>query len=151
MIVLAAAGLMSMVSIAEAGDRLGPGETLNRGDSLSSGNGVYSLVCQDDGNLVLYIKGGHRALWASNTAGRAITGCYMQEDGNLVLYMHDGKPIWATGTHGHPGAYLVVEQGKEPLCEAKWFGGPGGPPDGGRRRSERVRPRAFAMFSRDLS
>jgi len=33
----------------------------------------------------------------------------MQEDGNLVIYSEDGKPLWASGTHGHPGAFLAVQ------------------------------------------
>ncbi|MDI3290680.1 lectin [Polyangium sp. 15x6] len=101
--------LMSIASIAEARDRLQPNEHLARGESLTSSNGIHSFVCQDDGNLVLYIRGGSQARWASGTHGRAITGCYMQGDGNLVLYAHSGQAVWATGTHGHPGAYLIVQ------------------------------------------
>ncbi|WP_437995512.1 lectin [Sorangium sp. So ce185] len=108
-VVAVTAGLTSFASIAEAKDRLGPNEVLNKGDFLTSNNSVYTLVCQEDGNLVLYIRGGSRALWASNTDGKAITGCFMQADGNLVLYAHSGRAIWATGTHGHPGAHLVVQ------------------------------------------
>jgi hypothetical protein len=108
-IVVVVAGLMSVASVADAKDSLGSNEVLNKGASLTSNNGVYSLACQEDGNLVLYLKGGARALWASNTNGRAITGCIMQDDGNLVLYAHSGRPVWATGTHGHPGASLVVQ------------------------------------------
>ncbi len=100
---------LSIASLAEAKDRLEPNERLARGESLTSNSGVHTLVCQDDGNLVLYILGGSRARWASNTAGRAITGCYMQGDGNFVLYTHDGTPIWASGSHGHPGAYVIVQ------------------------------------------
>jgi hypothetical protein len=107
--IVAIAGLMSVAAIAEAKDRLGANEVLNKGSSLTSSNDVYSLVCQEDGNLVLYLKGGSHALWASNTNGRAITGCIMQGDGNLVLYGYDGRAVWATGTHGHPGASLIVQ------------------------------------------
>ena len=35
---------------------LEPGESLQRGESLTSPNGLYRLVLQDDGNLVLYQK-----------------------------------------------------------------------------------------------
>jgi hypothetical protein len=31
----------------------------------------------------------------------------IQKDGNLVLYRTGDRPIWSTGTHGHPGAILV--------------------------------------------
>jgi hypothetical protein len=33
----------------------------------------------------------------------------MQTDGNFVLYTKSGRPIWATGTQNHPGAYFVVQ------------------------------------------
>ena len=32
----------------------------------------------------------------------------MQADGNLVLY-GEGHPLWASGTAGHPGAFLVMQ------------------------------------------
>ena len=35
------------------GDRLQKGESLKRGQSLTSRNGAYTLTLQDDGNLVL--------------------------------------------------------------------------------------------------
>ncbi|HRI70413.1 MAG TPA: lectin [Polyangium sp.] len=107
--VVASIACLSFASMAEARDRLGPNETLTRGGSLTSNNGVHSLICQDDGNLVLYLRGASNARWASNTWGRAITGCFMQGDGNLVLYAHNGSPVWASGTDGHPGAYLIVQ------------------------------------------
>ena len=36
------------------GDRLQDGEKLEVGQSLTSANGAYRLILQDDGNLVLY-------------------------------------------------------------------------------------------------
>ncbi|MFI8215807.1 hypothetical protein [Streptomyces sp. NPDC085932] len=39
-----------------------------------------------------------------------LTRLVMQSDGNLVMYrLRDGKAIWATGTHGHPGAYAKMQ------------------------------------------
>ena len=35
----------------------------------------------------------------------------MQSDGNLVIYDSSRKvAIWATGTTGHPGAFLAVQE-----------------------------------------
>jgi hypothetical protein len=34
----------------------------------------------------------------------------MQTDGNLVLYDYQHHPVWASGTNGHPGAYLVIQK-----------------------------------------
>ena len=35
-------------------------------------------------------------------------GAVMQGDGNFVIY-HDGTALWATGTAGHPGAWIVMQ------------------------------------------
>ncbi len=44
--------------------------------------------------------------WAcSNAKGTLI----MQGDGNLVIYSEVGRPLWATGTAGHPGARAVFQ------------------------------------------
>ena len=42
--------------------------------------------------------------------GRALPGsrAVMQGDGNLVVYNASNIALWASGTNGHPGAYLVV-------------------------------------------
>ena len=32
----------------------------------------------------------------------------MQGDGNLVLYSSSASALWASGTSGNPGAYLVL-------------------------------------------
>jgi hypothetical protein len=34
----------------------------------------------------------------------------MQEDGNFVIYARDDKPLWASHTHGNPGAFLAVQE-----------------------------------------
>ena len=46
-------------------DRLMNGEKLERGQSLTSRNGAYTLTLQDDGNLVLTECG--EAVWATGT------------------------------------------------------------------------------------
>lgn len=88
-------------------NRLNPGERLLKGESRTSNNGRYTFVMQEDGNLVLYERGG-RALWASGTNGSAVSQCIMQADGNLVIYGYPAA-IWASGTAGNPGSYLVVQ------------------------------------------
>ena len=90
-----------------ARDTLNPGETLRRGDNLTSSNGRYRLIMQHDGNLVLY--GGRRdPLWATNTQGQRVERCVMQSDGNLVLRDKNGKVVWAANTYGHPNATLLM-------------------------------------------
>lgn len=88
-------------------DRLLPGQSLQKGESLQSQNGKYTFVLQDDGNLVLYENGG-RALWATGTNGRAVRFAVMQGDGNFVIYGYPNA-IWASNTVGTQNAFLVVQ------------------------------------------
>ncbi|MCY7520765.1 lectin [Paenibacillus larvae] len=70
---------------------LNEGESLVRGQWLKSNNGEYTLILQDDGNLVLYGRG--KALWNTITHGLAAKNLVMQSDGNLVLYGYSGA-LW---------------------------------------------------------
>ena len=86
---------------------LQPGDSLSRGQSVSSCSGQFMLIHQLDGNLVLYDEKGS-PLWATQTHGKASTSVEMQSDGNLVLY--DGStPLWSSGTHGNAGATLWLQ------------------------------------------
>jgi hypothetical protein len=92
-------------------DRLNPGETLFHGDRRQSPNGLFFVVMQDDGNLVLYwLKelGRYVALWATDTAGTDVNRAVMQADGNLVLYHVNNTPAWDSGTFGE-GIFLAVQ------------------------------------------
>jgi hypothetical protein len=91
-----------------AKDRLGPGEWLLPGQSLTSGGGRFKLVQQKQGNLVFY--DGTKALWTSPTAGQSGARATMQKEGNLVIYSRDDKPLWSTPTAGNPGAYLLLPE-----------------------------------------
>ena len=44
--------------------------------------------------------------------GRAGDRLEMQSDGNVVLYS-GSSPLWASGTNGHPGAYLELRDDGE--------------------------------------
>jgi hypothetical protein len=77
-------------------------------DFLLSADGRHQLIMQDDGNLVLYRLSDHKALWASNTPGKAVSKAIMQQDGNLVIYGFPG-PIWASNTPGKPNSTLIVQ------------------------------------------
>jgi hypothetical protein len=86
-----------------------PGQGLTPGNSITSPSGRYQLILQADGNLVLYDWWeNHRATWASNTEGQAVSSAIMQTDGNFVIY---GFPnaIWATATAGDNNAFLVLQ------------------------------------------
>jgi nucleoid-associated protein YgaU len=88
------------------GDRLMNGDKLERGQTLTSRNGAYTLTLQDDGNLVLYA--GDRAVWASGTNGQNAERLEVQKDGNCVLYTPD-KPIWHTDTKGAKDVRLILQ------------------------------------------
>lgn len=87
-------------------DTLPSGERLASGKQLSSSNGTYRLVMQDDGNLVIYSP--NRPIWASNTRGSGADTLVMQTDSNLVIYA-PGRPVWAIGTVGAGGKRLVMQ------------------------------------------
>jgi nucleoid-associated protein YgaU len=87
-------------------DRLMKGEKLERGQSLTSRNGAYTLTLQDDGNLVL--GAGSEAVWATGTNGQDAERLEVQEDGNCVLYTSD-KPIWHTDTKGAKDVRLLLQ------------------------------------------
>jgi hypothetical protein len=92
----------------DCGSVLAPDRALGVNESISSCNGLYTLVMQGDGNVVLYGPSG--AVWHSQTHGTAGQVVVMQGDGNFVLYDGAGKAVWHTGTHGNPGATLHVEE-----------------------------------------
>jgi nucleoid-associated protein YgaU len=87
-------------------DRLMKGEKLERGQSLTSRNGAYTLTLQDDGNLV--IAAGGEAVWATDTNGQDAERLDVQEDGNCVLYTSD-TPIWHTDTKGAKDVRLLLQ------------------------------------------
>lgn len=100
----------SLMSPAYAKDTLQQDERLSPGQSLTSNNGCFQLVMQNDGNLVLYGKGG-KAFWATGTTGKEVEFAIMQGDGNFVLYAPGGRPTWATnpGNVGSAGFRLIVQ------------------------------------------
>lgn len=85
---------------------LAAGQTLSKGQRLSSGNG-NTLIMQDDGNLVEYGDGG-RVLHASGTVGRG-DHLTMQWDGNLVLSTANNIPLWSTGTPNNQNAWVQLQ------------------------------------------
>jgi nucleoid-associated protein YgaU len=88
------------------GDRLQKGEKLDVGQSLTSANGAYTAILQDDGNFVLYA--GDQAIWSTDTNGQAVVRAEVQEDGNFVLYTAD-KPVWHSDTKGAKDVRLVLQ------------------------------------------
>jgi hypothetical protein len=117
--VLLAAGLLAVLPSAASaatppgydvvGSELPAGATLHPGEELLSPGGIYGLLMQWDGNLVMYScpPGGNSggsscpyALWSLGTSGRPGNVLTMQTDGNLVVYDTAGRPVWSTGSFG---------------------------------------------------
>lgn len=88
-------------------DKLMPEEELLPGANITSPNGKYSLILQEDGNLVFYLSKKY-VLWASGVLDNQISRCVMQPGGNIVVYNANNLVMWALNTHGHEGAYLVA-------------------------------------------
>ncbi len=87
-------------------DTLSEGQKLAKGESITSNNGAYKLILQDDGNLVLYAR--DHAIWATGTDGQNVVRAEVQSDGNFVLYTPD-KPVWASQTKGKSDVKLVLQ------------------------------------------
>jgi len=89
---------------------------LERGGSLQSGNGAYTLTLQDDGNLVLYAR--DKAVWSTGTNGQDVVRAEVQTDGNFVLYTPE-KPVWHTDTKGKKEVKLVLQDDRNLVLYAK--------------------------------
>ena len=98
------------------GDTLTAGQKLEKGESLTSANGAYTLTLQDDGNLVLDARG--QAVWSTGTNGQAAERLEVQSDGNCVLYTAN-KPIWHTDTKGAKDVKLVLQDDRNVVLYAK--------------------------------
>ena len=87
---------------------LAAGETLQQKQSKTSPDGAYKLNMQTDGNFCLDHHGYYR--WCSQQVlGVGAARAAMQADGNFCLQKADGSGAWCTGTAGHAGAYLALE------------------------------------------
>jgi len=97
-------------------DTLTEGQKLEKGGSLTSKNGAYTLTLQDDGNLVLAARG--KAVWATGTNGQNVVRAEVQKAANFVLYTPD-KPVWHTDTQGKKDVRLVLQDDRNLVLYAK--------------------------------
>lgn len=114
----------TLASTTLRGSTLTAGNGLTAGEELQSPSGVYRLIMQTDGNLVLYGPSG--ALWASSqqssTAPVPLSSVVLQSDGNLVVYAPDGHSTFAA--FGRPGDYLTLQDDANLVLYAPATGGP---------------------------
>ena len=86
--------------------QLRPGQRLLPGQQISSPAGVFRLVAQLDGNLV--VIGPFGPSWQSGTGGQGAARLDLQPGGNLVLSTMAGTPLWWSGTDGLSATRLLV-------------------------------------------
>ncbi|MCZ8518397.1 MULTISPECIES: hypothetical protein [Paenibacillus] len=75
---------LTLVSAAFAKDTLFPGEKIRAGESLQSQNGRFTLVMQNDGNLVLY-QDNSSAIWSVKTDNSMFEANTFGFDGQAYL------------------------------------------------------------------
>jgi hypothetical protein len=97
--------LCAAIAPAWAGNSLSGGMRLERGQSLPSTQGKYSLAMQTDGNLVMYRNDGTVRYRMGSNGLFAV----MQTDGNFVEYNGMMAAVWNTGTWNNPGSILAIQ------------------------------------------
>lgn len=106
--------------------------TMYEGDYLTSSNGLYQLILQGDGNLVMYGPE-HSVIWHTHTNGIGFPPFRLvaQADRNVVLYHSPSSgtniALWSTHTSvdpGRPGCFFVLQDDRNlVLYEPKAGGG----------------------------
>lgn len=98
--------------------------SLNSNQFVKSPNGLYKLIMQTDGNMVLYTgKNDEVPLWATmtNRASNLPNVANMQNDGNFVIYDKNGTPLWNSNTFKKgiaPYQLLLQDDGNLVLYDA---------------------------------
>jgi hypothetical protein len=86
-----------------------PTFVLNPGESSFSAAGLYYLVYQLDGKLVLYRTADGAPMWSSDTHGTSPGLAVLQADGNLVVYDASSLPVFNTGTATYWRSRLAIQ------------------------------------------
>lgn len=101
---------------------LSPGQSISKGDQLSSSSGEYKLRLQLDGNLVQY-DGSDNPIWYTGITGSNVDRLTYQNDGNIVLYDTSNNPLWASRTFiSNPNQFVVQDDGNIVMYDTYWFG-----------------------------
>jgi len=91
-----------------ATDTLKAGSQMKPGDFLTSSNGLFILVMQYSGQLMLYSGG--KTVWQSGDITWSQQSAYFvfQTDGNLVIY-NNGTALWNSQTAGQIATKLTLQ------------------------------------------
>jgi len=84
-----------------------PNQTLNAPGMLTSQDGRFQFGLGGGKAFLCWSDSALR--WVPDTKSRTVSRAIMHPDGNFVLYAEDGSPVWASGTPGHPGAFVTVQ------------------------------------------
>lgn len=133
-VLFAAIGLLFLFTLPSTstfanGHILAAGESLLPGQQRQSTNGIYRLLYQHDGNLVLY-KNGNQALWHSKTHGKSAGKVEMRYSGELVILNAQNVKIWSSNTNRpeNRGSRVIVQNDGNLVIysrtnEVLWFTG----------------------------
>ncbi|VTU41125.1 D-mannose binding lectin [Variovorax sp. PBS-H4] len=107
-LVLFSAFILLMTGFAHSANLYGD-QVIYKGQLLSSEDGRYRLIMQDDGNLVYYRTSDWSARWWTSTQTTGGHLAVMQGDGNFVVYDASWRALWQTETSGRPGALIAAQ------------------------------------------
>merc|ERR1712238_452608 len=91
--------------------------------AINSRHNKFSLVFQDDGNLVLYdLSRSRKSVWSTDTIHKEYivyhpTRLAFQGDGNLVLYADEAGDQWASDTTMSDGLFFLTVSGNMGIIE----------------------------------
>lgn len=91
------------------GTQISSGTTIHAGEYLRSPDWRYTLVMQEDGNLVVYYVDRYTPIWNSRTWNNSGAYAVLQNDGNFVVYNSAARPLWNTFTYTQ-GASVIKMQ-----------------------------------------
>ncbi|WP_338551457.1 hypothetical protein [Paenibacillus sp. KS-LC4] len=91
--------LPATASAGNLGDRITIGSSFAKGDYLTSQNGRFTAIWQNDGNFVVYQNGS--ALWSSRTNNSGAISFKFEPTGKLVMYKYLSRPttVYQYGYH----------------------------------------------------
>ena len=104
------------------------GQELLPNDCLTAVNGLFTLIYQPDGNLVMYDWMG-ASYWATNTAGHSAGRVAYQTDGNFCVYDASGTYVWGTMVYNYGAGILNLQNNgnlvvyKSPSNDVAWQAG----------------------------
>ncbi len=99
--------------------RLGLGEPLTSGESVSSPDGRYLLTMRKGGGLALCDTEKRVQRWVTNTENHPGAQAALKPDGNFVVVSRDADVLWATDTDNTEAEAVTVENDGRVVLHAK--------------------------------